>query len=548
MLTQGSIDQNLRFLILEVSRQVERTQAFLDRPSERGRRAILDRDDYIDRLRTIIQRSCFETVRELEEADRLEMQALQAADAIASNLERIADFCESVVGQFAHLRHPELLTDAHVGDCLGSMCEALALVEPALEQRDIAEALRICRVEHRLDLLHEDTFRKVLAGLEAGGDAQSMVTVLFISHYFERMGDSVLNIGESILSACLGEKIKIDEFLALQDGVEESEVVQRLIGPNISLEALGETRSGCRIDRLSDGSGDRERMVVLKEGRADKILEEKESVDRWNERFPGLAPRIHSYQERDHIGAILYEYLPGRNFEELILRSDHEQLEEALDCMVATLERIWQQTRVDGPVGAGFIAQIQKRLPDVFALHPELRHARGQRIGGLEVEPFEALLDRTRAVESFLTAPFSVWTHGDLNVDNAIFDPIESSIRFVDLRRSRATDYVQDVSVFMVSHFRLQVFESPIRRRIDQVIRRIWAFASDFAERSGDPTFQARLGLGLARSFATSVRFVIDEEFARNLFLRSRYLLERLRALDEESAADFRLPEDVFVD
>jgi hypothetical protein len=358
----------------------------------------------------------------------------------------------------------------------------------------------------------------------------------------------MLNIGEGILSASVGEKIKIDEFRALQDSVGGIADLAGRLGPNLSLEALGETRSGCRIDRLSDGSGDEERMVVLKEGRIEKLREEKAAVDEWNERLPGLAPRIYSFQEREGVGAILYEYLPGRTFEELVLRSDHEELLAGIACLKVTLERVWDRTRRPEPSRPRFVGQIEKRLPDVFALHPELRHGGRRVVGRLEFESFEELVDRARPLDAWMEAPFSVQIHGDLNVDNVLYNPIDREIRFVDLRRSMTGDYTQDLSVFLVSHFRLQVFEAAIRRRIGDVIERVCAFCRDYASLHGDPTFEARLGLGLARSFATSARFVVDEEFAKGLLMRARYLLERLIPLGPESAAEYRVPGDIFVD
>jgi hypothetical protein len=107
-------------------------------------------------------------------------------------------------------------------------------------------------------------------------------------------------------------------------------------------------------------------------------------------------------------------------------------------------------------------------------------------------------------------------------------------------------DYVQDVSVFLVSNHRLQVFEAPVRKRINSVVLRFYRFARDFAAEAGDTTFGLRLALGLARSFASSTRFVLAPEFAKSMFMRSRYLLERV--LELEDPDKFELPEEVLVD
>ncbi|MHA7840176.1 MAG: phosphotransferase, partial [bacterium] len=463
-------------------------------------------------------------------------------------LERIADFCESVVGQFAYLRSPAFASALRVEANLDEIVQGLEKIESALEERDVHKALEICRVEHALDELYAETFGDVLRRLDEGGDAQSHVTTLFIAHYFERMGDAMLNIGEAILSASLGERIKIDEFRALRDTMEETGAFEAADPADlVSIEALGETRSGCRIDRVSDRTGHEERMVVFKEGRPDKLLEEKRCIDRWNELLPGYAPEIYSFQERGESGAILFEYIAGRTFEELVLRSQPKELHAAVGRLEAALLEIWSRTRIEEPAHPNFIAQLSTRLKEVYELHPDFR-AGAVQFGGLEVVPYDELVERARGLDARLDAPFSVLGHGDLNVDNVIYDHARSSIRFIDLHRSRNMDYTQDVSVFLVSYFRLQVFDRPVRRRIQQVISRLHRFAREFAEEAGDPTFEARLAAGLARSFTTSARFVLDEEFAKSLFYRGRFLLEQLVELSEPELTSYRVPEEILVD
>jgi hypothetical protein len=109
-------------------------------------------------------------------------------------------------------------------------------------------------------------------------------------------------------------------------------------------------------------------------------------------------------------------------------------------------------------------------------------------------------------------------------------------------------DYVQDVSVFMVSNYRLQVFDVPLRARILMLTRAFYRFAADFARKAGDPTFELRLALGLARSFATSTRFILDKSLSRAMFLRSRYLLEQVLAADLKEPSLFRVPvKEIFI-
>ena len=98
------------------------------------------------------------------------------------------------------------------------------------------------------------------------------------------------------------------------------------------------------------------------------------------------------------------------------------------------------------------------------------------------------------------------------------------------------------------SNYRLQIFDAPLRRRIMVLTREFYSFAAAFAKKSGDKTFELRLALGLARSFASSTRFILDKSLARAMFLRARYLLEQLLAVDLKDPTSFRVPvKEIFI-
>jgi hypothetical protein len=108
-------------------------------------------------------------------------------------------------------------------------------------------------------------------------------------------------------------------------------------------------------------------------------------------------------------------------------------------------------------------------------------------------------------------------------------------------------DYVQDVSVFMVSNYRMQVLDSRIRQRIESVIREFYRIAQAFAKSNKDDSFEIRLAFGLVRSLATSTRFILDRNLARGMFLRARYLLQQIVNLETTDYADYTVPvEEVF--
>ncbi|MEJ2396432.1 MAG: phosphotransferase, partial [Candidatus Thiodiazotropha sp.] len=190
--------------------------------------------------------------------------------------------------------------------------------------------------------------------------------------------------------------------------------------------------------------------------------------------------------------------------------------------------------------------QLSKRLPDVYAIHPAFDTS-ASTIGGLELAGFKSQLMQLKQLEKSLMAPFSVYIHGDFNIDNIIYDPGEERINFIDLHRSRHMDYLQDVSVFMVSCYRLRVFDPRIRRRIQAINHEFYRFVRQYARKQGDESFETRLALGLIRSFATSTRFILDKSLSWAMFNRAVYLMQRLLEA-QGSKQPFKLPiKEVFV-
>jgi phosphate uptake regulator/aminoglycoside phosphotransferase len=542
----NGIEENLRFLILEVKKQLERTKAYIDNPTLELLDLVLSRDDYVDNLKSVIQRKCFSSAAQGEDQDPAALDALKAVNVVAANLERIADFCEKIIRQLTYVEDEEILRHYEFDDLFREVIDGVLLVPEAVIAGDVKVALSICRIEHRIDEIYAAMFRNILNDLKTGEHTQSLVTILFIARYLERMGDSLLNIGEAAVSAFLGEGIKIEQLDTLERSLAAADLNPRI--SDLSLAAVGETKSGCRIDLVSTRSeSDGATMVIFKEGERKKMEQEKAGVDYWDALVPGIAPTIYAHRSDGKSAALLFEYLDGETFEKLLLSGTDTELTRALSRLGETLSSVWLKTRRNAPASLAFSEQIRKRLNDVYAVHPSFANAHGA-LAGVEISSFEGLLDKVAGIETKMNPPCAVLVHGDFNIDNIIFDAKSDRIRFIDLHRSSLTDYVQDISVFLVSNFRLQAFDAPVRRRINRTIRDFHAFTAEFADGIGDETFEIRLALGLARSFVTSTRFVLDTDFARRMLLRSRYLIESVADLKPHEYGKFTVPPEVMVD
>ena len=541
------IRDNLRFLSVEVDSQVANLQTFFKTPTTAIARRILDRSGYAYNLKTRIHTSCLrQHAHDKKKHSSAETLALRGVEFIATDLERIAELCRDCIKQMEYLTDIQCMQPKAYGPMLARVRRGIKLVEPAIRENDTRLALKIGRIEAKLDSDYNKLLNHYIKALKRRKNTEQLASALFVAHSVEQMGDALLDISESIISANLGQPVNFERYYSLQESVEMLESDEDLT--DVQIEHIAETRSGSAISGISASDGkDDSYVAIFKDGEKRKLKEELQGVESWHEIFPGLAPKILSYSKRGQSAALLIEHLPGLTFEQILLNEPPELLHETLQSLGETLKSVWQQTRTAKPVSAEFMLQLEKRLGEVYKIHPEFERGESA-ICGVEIPSFNDLVRQADTYEKRLQAPFSVYIHGDFNVDNIIYDPMERRINFIDLHRSRYMDYVQDVSVFMVSNYRLQILDAPLRQRIMSLAKDFYCIARRYADRVDDETFELRLALGLARSFATSTRFILDKSLARSMFLRARYLIEQVLATDPKKAARFEVPvKEIFV-
>ena len=195
-LFNDNVEENLRFQLFEVQSQIERTASYLTEPSHELLNRILTRDSYIDNLKTNIQRKCFQLATS-EKNGRLD--TLNAVNIVAYNLERIADYCGNIVKQVTYIDNIRILNRYDFTPFFSEMISGVSLVHKAVAKGDVKTAISICKIEETMDNLYAEVLNKALKELKSSKHTQSLVTIIFIARYLERMGDSLLNIGEAII-------------------------------------------------------------------------------------------------------------------------------------------------------------------------------------------------------------------------------------------------------------------------------------------------------------------------------------------------------------
>jgi phosphate uptake regulator len=540
------LEENFKFAVLEVTKQVEDTLLALDNPEPGIIDRIKNRDDYVDNLKSIIENRGFSHVIGDGNTDKREVDFLRTFLTITNNLEKIGDYAVNIVGQLQHLTDRRFLENYDYRQFFEEAIGALRLIVTALYKQDTQLALRICQAELNLDVLYRRTFDQIMKALRSGANPENLITSLFVFQYLERMGDALQNVGEAIIFSIMGEKIKIREYQVLEGSLARTGFKEKSLG-KLQYNGIWGTRSGCRIGSVGEkGRGGREKNVIFKHGQIKKLLREKENLEKWEEISPGLPPKIFAFQRDKEAAALLLEFLEGENLQEITLNGRDEYFQKAFSRFQKTVVELWEKTMIPKETPIDFVSQIDSRLEEVYRLHPYFKYP-NKLIGWEFVPSLQNLLNDVRPIENSLRGAFTVFIHGDFNINNIVYNQFEDKIHYIDLHRSAEADYVQDVSVFLISNFRLPVFDSKSRQRLNDAILAFYKTCLDFSEKYSDPTFQPRLALGLARSFLSSTRFEFRRKFAQNMLLRGEYLLRKILQHSAGSLNGFRLPEEVLL-
>ncbi|GAB2579863.1 phosphotransferase [Nitrincola alkalisediminis] len=527
----SEVKTQLVFLLAEVRTQLQNLMTLVETPSTALMKSITERSGHSYNLKQRVHARC---LKAFQEKQSLDAQSLKAAGDIADELERIASLCRDAARELQQLNTHKMLTKHKYSKQLERIETALKQVEGILSSNDTQDALRIGQVKQKLAHFYKKTLNAHLKALKRKKETESLISSLFLARYFLEMGESLVNISESLIAVLLGQPMNMKQFLSLQAMVSR---LGHQAWDSLSLETIAETRSGSAISAITNEEDDHF-IGVLKEGELRKVQEERRGLQRWNSLFPGIAPQILSHHHQGSSGALIIEHLPGKTLEQMLLQDSAEELKRGLEKMSQMLPRIWVSTRRKEKAFPLFIQQLKKRLPAILNIHSSFN----EQLKAHTPFSLKALLSKAEQIDNQLSCPFSVYIHGDFNLDNILYDDTHKQIRFIDLHRSRHMDYVQDVTVFIVSALRLPLFDEMSKVRVNETAASMFSIAQQFAQEQNDPTFEVRMALGLARSLITSTRFILDATHANYLFDKGIVLLNHIVQHDGAPLHQYRLP------
>ncbi len=560
----AELNNALKFLILEVSKQL----LLLEQAVRSGEKALLTASfqttDYVNNHAIGLQNRCLELLTgDAANVSPLTPTLIQSHQQIGFHLQAFSIALAQIAQEMLALPKLKPLQKKGVVEALDLLKIGLNLIEPALQTHDSKMATNICRLKLRIAYLTEHSHKKLTHKLkkqakkcsprkakQQGNQLLNAFRLLLIIDHLEEASSVLLRIGEQILSAQLGQPLRFEQMQSLAELLDQVDQAldndrqdeKKSDTPLPIVRPLAETKSGCTISgvMLPQSPSDTPKIsAIFKEGCRKKLEEEKAGIEAWHKKFPGIAPQLLSYHKKGGKAALLFEYLTGETLEYFIQHRKTKQLKLGLQTLFTLLQEIWQETQIDEPRPMQAMRQLRRRLKSVYHVHPSFQQVHIEQDASLSLEP---LIKRAEKLENRLKQPNAVYIHGDFNVDNLLYDPMENKISFIDLHRSRYADYVQDLSTLIVSAYRIMNFHPKVRLLIGELMQQTYQFGADYAAQTNDTTYAVRMALGLARNYITSTRFVLDEAHAKEMLHRGQSLLHQVIQLDKTQRKHYQIP------
>ncbi len=461
---------------------------------------IIEADDVFDVLNLSIEEmSHYLMFRELGEE---EGKFLRSALKVGANLEHIGDAACHIAKRVNIADYTQM---TFVPFDLGEMESiALASVRESVEaylKKDMCLVEKACLREPEQDAVYRSRLTKLQQRMKKEPENISFLLLWYsVMKYLEKVCDYTLNIGEQAIFLATGRRLKFAQYQQLDRLLAKEPDDQYRFHPYY------DGISGAMVARMESSR----KVLVYKEGSKRKISAEAAKLKEWQDLLPHMTPHIIDTESEGDRETLLREFVSGTLLSDLYLSSgDYSKKEEATRILFQLLIKVWTLTeKAERPV-IDYTRQIRSRLAEVYAMHPYLEYLAQQ-------NGFEELLVDAEKIEHTLAPYFSVWLHGDFNMNNIFYQ--EGQIQFIDVHRSHYGDYLNDVGVFLVSTLRKPNVPDGISNDMANVREIINQMVADYGQDRKDANYSARLNLSLARSYITSSRIIVDKGQARNLF------------------------------
>ena len=170
---------------------------------------VIAADPEIDRVQDSLDAQCVALLAR-QQPVATDLRIVVTGMRLSATLERMGDLARHVA-EVARGRYPDLALPPVATDLFDRLVESVNAVADdvvnLLEGRDLALASRVLADDEKLDELHKETFRLMLApSVDVTGlSAQQLVDITLLARYFERFGDHGVSVARRIMFLVTGD-------------------------------------------------------------------------------------------------------------------------------------------------------------------------------------------------------------------------------------------------------------------------------------------------------------------------------------------------------
>jgi len=172
------VSENLRFLISEVTLQINNLQIYLEKPSVDIAKHILDRSGYTYNLKIRIQNACRKILAGKKHSNLMNSR-LKALDLIAADLEQIAELCRTCVNNFESAKdeplHKKILYYKTYTTMLAQVNKQISKIEISIYENNTDFALKIGKADRRFKKINTSLQGKFVRNLKHKKYAHDMM-------------------------------------------------------------------------------------------------------------------------------------------------------------------------------------------------------------------------------------------------------------------------------------------------------------------------------------------------------------------------------------
>lgn len=208
--------EDLQFEVLRMSALVEKaiyesTKALIEDQIGLAEQVIAE-DDSIDRLNTEVQDKCLKLLA-LRQPLAVDLRAIQTDLQIATDLERMGDYAESIAKSTLRLHEKRTMTKLTYLPQIAEMVRELVHdIITTYILADVDMAKNSVKLESEIDKLYREYFDILMDTIKNDvSKADMAVQLLFAGHALERIADHATNIGESVLYMVTGQRTSLND-------------------------------------------------------------------------------------------------------------------------------------------------------------------------------------------------------------------------------------------------------------------------------------------------------------------------------------------------